>query len=477
MKSTDAEHGSGEGAPFDFAFDQANIEELCQPRVVESPEYENHNDAFGMNALLKEYAGLPLEYPLRLTMEHGLKFDDNATMLGMDTQFETILTPSALRADIVNRTSDKRAIPIGFFALHAKALFPKFGLSEVAEHDRRGTLVFPFKSTPNTTVSFDHAAFARDLAALPEKFHPVYVCVYWSDVKKGVHRIYRDAGIPVVTAGHRYDPMFMFRILDLCRRFRYAASNELATNLFISFDAGCRFFYIPGPGYKREIGIHKKVDDRSGTTYEENRATFRALFSELRDAPTPEQSAFVKRYLGTDNFASPQELKRIILTAQRRYEGRPWWQTARRLLAPPDAGDFSWDQMAPNRGWYFPERHGDAHVRWMGQTDEASVDLSWKHRGAAVLRCHIFGSTTSDVSISVNGVSMRKVKAIPEDVGFWLEGLVPEKAFADPPAKGTVKITIVVKGAHSPNEVDPENEETRRLGVAVSRLMLQQKND
>ena len=474
MESSGAQRNTTEGGLFEFAFKQTDIDGLCQPRFIESPEFEHHNDAFGMNVLLKEYAGLPWEYPLRLTMEHGLKFDDNATMLGMDTRFETILTPSILRADIINKTSDKKAIPVGFFALHAKALFSKFQLPPVAESDRRGTLVFPFKSTPGTTVIFDHDAFAGEILALPEKFHPVHVCVYWSDVKNGVHEIYRNAGIPVVTAGHRYDPLFMFRILDLCRRFRYAASNELATNLFISFDSGCRFFFLPGPGYKREIGENKRVDDRTGSTYEENRATFRTLFADLRDEPPEEQRVFVKRYLGKDSFVSPRELRGIILKAQRRYEGRPWWHSSRRLLAPPKADDFSWGEMAPNRGWYFPEKHGDADVRWMGQTDEAWVDLTWKHRSPALVRCHIYSAATSEVKVFVNGISIKKPKVCPDSVGYWLEGRAPAEAFENPPAKEIVRITVKVTGAFCPNEVDPENAEIRRLGVAISRFMLKQ---
>jgi len=460
---------------FDFHFEQQRVEYLCQNQEWTSSEIHKGNDTFGLANILKEYANLPQEYVLRLTLEHGLKFDDNQSTVANKTIFQTILTPSKIRTPVIEREAGKRALPIGFGFLYAKTLFQKFKLETIPEMDRKGTLVFPFKSTPNTRVHFDHAAYATTLKSLPEQFQPVYVCLYWADITKGLSKVYREANISIVTAGHRNDPLFFHRFYDLCRRFRYAASNDIGTNLFLSVNSGCRFFYLDGSELRREVLPNRKVDDRVGDVFENNRAESRRLFSTPVEEITPEQCAYVNMFLGVDYYISPRKMRRVLLREQRLFEKRPWWHGEKQLLAPPDASDFTWNKFAPCRGWYFLETEGDTAFRWMGQTDDAWVDLSYPRRFQKCetnLSCQIHCMACDHLEISVNNIKVPDIKLTQEGNKFRVSGLLPPEILAKSHSKGVVRIGFHVKNAIRPNERDPENAETRRLGVAISHISL-----
>lgn len=462
--------------PFHFAFEQREIERLCGNAPTPSSEYYPGNDAFGLAGIFKEYAGLPPAYPLRLAMEHGLRFDDNVTRLERNTPFDTILTPSRHRAEIVARSSGKRTMPVGWAYLHARRLFPKFGLPPIRESNRVGTLVFPFKSTQLTELEFDHARFARQIRSLPSRFQPAWVCIYWSDVLDGIHEIYEDAGLPTVTAGHRLDPLFLHRLHDLCRRFRYAASNEIGTNLFVAVESGCRFFFLEGPEYRRRLLPGKGLSEREGSRYEENRSTFRRLFASPVEEVTPEQRRFVDLHLGKADFTSPRKLRRLLLKGHRCFESLPWWVSRRRLLAPAKGCTFDWRSMTTNHAWHKVETVADRTFRWMGAEDDAWLDLEWPERrlfADALLRCEIPHLVTTRVSLRINGVPLPSPAL--ESVGeHWrLETPVPRIAFEAAPVRGRLRIEFHVDGALRPRDSDPDHPDRRRLGFALERLTLE----
>jgi len=463
--------------PFDFQFDQRSVKYLCRHQVWESSEITRKNCPFGLHSIFKEYAALPQDYPLRVTMEHGLKFDDNPSHIAKSTPFQAILTPSEIRTPVIEQVPGKRALPVGFAFLYAKALFAKFGLETIPEKARKGTLVFPFKSTSRTTIHFDHTSYATELKSLPQKFHPVFVCLYWADVKDGLAQIYQDAGLSVVTAGHRFDPLFFHRFYDLCRRFRYSASNDIGTNLFLAVESDCRFFYLEGPNLRREI-IKRKIDDREGDVFDLNRTESLRLFSEPVEETTPEQLAFVNSFLGKEHFVSPKHLRRLLLREQRLFEKRPWWHSEKRLLAPPDATDFTWIKLAPCRGWQYPETN--LAYRWMRQKNDAWVDLSFPRRlqnREAILSCQIHRMACEHLKISVNNQNISNLRFCEDENGSRFVGTVPPEILSKPLAKGIARISFHAEKPIPPSELYLHNLKKRHFGAAVSRISLRPKSE
>ena len=146
---------------------------------------------------------------------------------------------------------------------------------------------------------------------------PITICIYWKDYLKGVHREYERLGQQIVTAGHMFDADFLLRIYDICRRFRYAASNEFGTSLMLAVASGCSFSYISSGEITCHVPEQFKPDfvgDMPG--FQCIREQSWQLFSGIHQQISPDQQRFVDGLLGTPFVKSPKELRRILLLAE-----------------------------------------------------------------------------------------------------------------------------------------------------------------
>ncbi len=472
------------GIRYDFQFNQDRPDQLM--RVPKPPDIEirTDNEFYGQAAVLKEYAGLPRTYPLRLVLDHGLIFDGRPGPRAKVTDVKTVLVPSRLRARILRTATENRVVPIGFGFLYAKALQEARGLMPLEDSRRAGTLVYPYKTRSRYVVGFDHRAFARQLLNLPDELQPVVVCLYYLDYLNGANQAYEAEGVPVVSAGQRHDPDFLPRQYDLCRHFRYAASNFLGTNMFIAVESGCRFFFLDGP----ELDVRKKNPEdttqnvEEGPVFDATYARARQLFPKPVEAITPEQRKFIVSYFGNDCMRSPGQLRSVLLNAHRRQEGRKWWYPARRLLAPPDGADYRFTELAPGDGWYRIEKSGDRRYRWMGYTREAWLELGWKKRKGnqakegAVLACEIAAVASQEIveglEISVNGEWLAPLRRGVSNGNLEIRADVPASLLAKAPEPGRARIGFRVPQVLRHCDVFPLSPLERTLGVAVCRISL-----
>jgi hypothetical protein len=166
------------------------------------------------------------------------------------------------------------------------------------------------------TVEQSGTALAEKLLRLPAEYQPVTVCVYWRDFNLGHHRPFEERGMRVVSAGHMFDPDFLFRFYHLCSLHRYASSNALGSHLFYSVKAGCSFFYLEGC----EHAIHAEPEvlrrDSAGVSPHID-AQLKSLFATPRPTPTREQLDAVDYYLSADQLKSPGELRDLLRYADR----------------------------------------------------------------------------------------------------------------------------------------------------------------
>jgi hypothetical protein len=134
--------------------------------------------------------------------------------------------------------------------------------------------------------------------------------------------------------------------------------------------------------------------------------------------------------------------------------------------------------MAPLQGWYPPEKVGDQLCRWMGNTHEAWIDLSWpsSRPREAVLECYFITVKDPGVEVLVNGHALPPLRPEMEwraDLGqFRFVRAVPASAFEKPLRKDVVRITFRVAHPVRPSDVFPGNKDTRRLGLALHELSL-----
>jgi hypothetical protein len=290
--------------------DQEDLDTLCANRPLPTCEPNRTNAFYGHAMILKAYARLPPPYQLKMLMPHSVYLVDWPTVA---KEWETPLPlnfiyPAHLIRAYAEETK-RLTIPFSSPFLYLLKL-----LEGQPAPVRRGTLFFPTHSSVLNIAHIDVEHLADSLLQLEERFHPITVCMYWIDYLRGQHRPFQQRGLKIVSAGHRNDPFFLFRLYHLCSLHKYAASNEFGTTCFFSIASGCSFFFhnIDQPvsyssPYNR-ITVGKRGADTT--------AKAKALFSTVCDPPNAEQKQFVDYFLGKDFLLSPAQLRKKLLAAE-----------------------------------------------------------------------------------------------------------------------------------------------------------------
>lgn len=314
----------------DFCFDQSDLKRICADRPLVTSEIHRSNDFYGQAALLKQYADLDPEYSLKAVLEHGVNMSGEVWDNDSQAPLPLILAHSTARKKILDSLCPMKAAVAGFGFLYALQLVQQ---QHPIDTDRKGTLVFPCHSTHVTTNRFDHAEFAEKLASLPDEYKPVDICLYWKNFLLGESAEYEKRGLNVVSAGHMFDNLFLPRLADLCRRYRYATANEVGTHIFSSVSAGCRFFYTRSGPVVRSCPDEERKNDMMDDRYHSLTMKTQQLFAHPVDEITPEQDQFVREMIGTDHLLSPEQLRKVLNRAERLYRRRKLGQWAARKLS------------------------------------------------------------------------------------------------------------------------------------------------
>lgn len=137
----------------------------------------------------------------------------------------------------------------------------------------------------------------------------------------------------------------------------------------------------------------------------------------------------------------------------------------------PDASNFTFDQPIDGYGWHVREfREG----HWFCWSDrEAALNLSLSSSGDHELHCDFRYAASphawAGLRITINGHPVT-LTSKSESLPGRASALIPSAWIAESPRH--VRITFYVEHTVRPSELDPNNPDTRRLGIAVSAVHL-----
>jgi hypothetical protein len=310
---------------------QNDLDSLCADRPLVTQEIFGPNAFYGFDTVLRRYAGVTSNRPLRMIVPHAIELNHSfvwtaefAAPLPVVMYYPAQL--GAVYASAPGKIAVRGASPF---------LYVQDLVAQQPQPRREGTLYFLSHSTHWVTTVSQFERLAAELAELPAKFKPVNVCVYWRDYLLGHHEAFVRRGLRILCAGHMYDPQFLVRLYHLCSMHRYACSNELGSHLFYTVKAGCSYFHLAGETkYVYEAGRSEDVP----RIPVDIRARFESMFGEPRDELSPEQIGLIDEYVGADHKMSPatmRELFRFCETLDRFgtavWEGRRHWVFPRAL--------------------------------------------------------------------------------------------------------------------------------------------------
>jgi len=293
---------------------QSDLERLCVDRTLTTVETNESNAFYGHADILKAVIGAPQTRPLNVTIPHGVSYagpnlteanSSHATAYCFQREFDVVMSQYGARALI------RSAAPFAYV--------PSLVPPNTAR--RHGTLFFPAHSTRFTSIDTAFDVMADALAALPAEWHPVRVCCYYMDVLRGHHRPFVERGIPVVSAGHMYDPAFLFRLWHLLSMHEHAASNSHGSHTPYAIAAGCSYTYMP----MGEIAVtcERGYEDWWEGPRPECAALLAQAFPAHTRRPNHAVSALADDLLGIRRILPPSRLAAALVAADRRHRLNP----------------------------------------------------------------------------------------------------------------------------------------------------------
>lgn len=288
-----------------------SLAKLCADRPLSTTEIFEGNAYYGIGRVLKRYTGLPARYAIKGVWPHGLVYNRSHVWdREKDVSLPVAFCYPEYRASAYSQHTDKHVI------LSASPFVYAFDQITATGGERSGTLFFPAHSTHHITAEMNYERLADRLDALDERYRPVTVCIYWKDFLMGRHEIFEERGFPVVSAGHMYDPDFLYRLAALFTDFQYAAGNSMGSHLFYSVHAGCQYFHVDDTEYKL-TSDDTELFERDRSSGDSNiEARVRKTFLTPEPQPYDEQMEAARYFLGVSHKKSPAGLRSDLLRAE-----------------------------------------------------------------------------------------------------------------------------------------------------------------
>lgn len=297
---------------------------LARDRPLVTRELHPFNAFYGHDVLLKRYAGLPLDRPLKAAIEHGVSLSEAVADIERDLRLPYYLCGAPWRVAAFDRLARRgaRAVAIGPISSYA--------LQRAVEPEARTLLLVPAHSTHHFAAEYDIDAFLATTHARRGAFDSTAVCLYWRDVVAGGDAPYRARGIRVVTAGHMYDPDFVPRLLGILGSATAVVTNEPGTHVVYAALLDRPVQIVPQAVTYRLTSR----DTRTRLAVPRNRVDeLRARFAEPLDELTRRQRDLVQELAGAEHVRAPGELRELLLEAEEEYRRRTPRRVRARLAA------------------------------------------------------------------------------------------------------------------------------------------------
>ena len=297
--------------------DQSDIGKLLKmPKRSHRDSIYPVNNKYGFGRSLKLYAGIPETASIHGIVPHG------ASAYG-----DLRMKPEAPKQELLDDipcvfTTNERCFQ-AFWNSGKRHLFP-IGLASIYTYEciknesrsGQGSLFFRSHSTPAIIDSIDDREAITWLKSLPRRFHPINISVFPFDYQRGVYNAYQEAGFKLLSSGSEYDERFIWRHLHLIRSHRYVLSTGIGTHAWHAVMCGRPTIIrrINECYSARHPDFHKNISQNS--KYLQLADHF---LNEL-DEPSQKQVDLTSQFLGTNNLASPETLRRFMELAKKIHE-------------------------------------------------------------------------------------------------------------------------------------------------------------
>jgi hypothetical protein len=273
---------------------------------------------YGYAQALKDYAQHP--HDLKAYFEHGLFLGGIVHPDQFYWHFKKVITMSEKRVAILNeKLPQKEALAVGPYIHYAKSLLAAKTFNALKMELGKVLLVYPFHSMKGVEAGFEENLLIEEIKKVAPGFDTVLVSLYYLDAQQELRvKPYQEAGFRVITAGHKFDRLFVNRQRSHIELADVTMSNGMGTQTGF-----CVLLNKPHYIFKQEVVQKSKSAKEEARHASRNNASvkdavkkerefFADLFSEFQDYISPEQYEATAEYWGFKALKTPAELRRFL---------------------------------------------------------------------------------------------------------------------------------------------------------------------
>ena len=306
---------------------------ITKDRDQTTPELYPPNDFYGNAKMLKEYAGLSTNYPLKLVITHAPYFPKMMWELDLKWPFSFHLTSSEEARNMAQKTYPwKKFFAFGPHIAYAPLNSAPDVIGRIRKNQGKNLLVFLPHSSHHIAVEYDIQAVLRKILEIGKEFSSITVCLYWKNTTQELIDLCTSHGLKCVSAGHMFDLRFMSRLKTILH-----CADAVATWGYTS--AVVYACYLKKPIMVRKVedlyytscGDPAIFDKFFNQTIKKPEAQLmlsimEKLYKEMRDfrdEPTPLAYELLNLWAGFDQVKTRDEILEICLQAEEAFSSLP----------------------------------------------------------------------------------------------------------------------------------------------------------
>lgn len=182
---------------------------------------------------LYKYAGLKYNLKYKLPMiEHGITYDGTHTIEYFNQGVLAISQGNYMKNKL---RSTNKYIPlfcIGPYIHYAEQYYSEEKIKKMKNINGKTLLVFPHHNYEGAVRNASSNEFIDYIfKLLEESYDKLYVCSYWLDLDSDMIREFKRRGATIVSAGARFDPLFLHRLKTIISLSDVVYANDIGTNI------------------------------------------------------------------------------------------------------------------------------------------------------------------------------------------------------------------------------------------------------
>ena len=270
-------------------------------------EFFSEATNYGAGKVMRLYSGFPGFLPLPVSIQHGWTIATrpaHAVEKAPENWYWSVAIEEKFRSAYPQIATRTVGAPF-LYLLKGLAYAP------LPTSEQKGSIVFPSHSTPQITMTCDFDEYAEMLAELPAQYQPITVCLYYSDLDRGLAAPFLRKGFQVVSNGaSRYASDFLWNFVRHSHGKRFAFSNQMTSALLFANAMGLTAYFW-GPAFT----VHNPHPSWQQRDFTQHHRSWEEQYRHIFSFPANDllaQKTFVADELGMAQLYSPRQMRRLL---------------------------------------------------------------------------------------------------------------------------------------------------------------------